>query len=185
VILQSARGRTASTSSLDHAEHVVVAGVARAADAPQVDLVRLSDVAAIDDVAPVHEPWSDDQLVDAGVPAIRLQRGRQLGARVTTQHDGWADVPGVPAGAGHVIGVVTEAIVVRGNRDDGRASHVPDRATPCAFKRGNYGVQERLHRVLALSGVGQIAQSESAAELVRGQIIGMSHEGVSNRIAGW
>src|SRR5699024_1386382 len=82
---------------LDHAEHVLVAGVARAADAPQVDLVRFSDVAAIDDVAPVNEPWSDDQLVDAGVPGICLQRGWQLGAHVTTQHDRWADVSGVPA----------------------------------------------------------------------------------------
>lgn len=147
----------------NHVEHVLVSGAWRAADAPQVDLVRFSDVAAVDGVASIHEPRRDDQFIDISAADVGFQRGGELRAHVAAQHGRRADVSGVAAGAGDIAPGIPEAVVVRGDRDDGRAAHVPDRAAPAAFETCDDGAQKSLDGMFTLGGIGEIPKVEGAA----------------------
>jgi hypothetical protein len=80
----------------DERDHFVQVGPGQrpvAADAPEVELVRLADVQAVDDVTPVDEPGTGDDLV--GLVRKRAQRGGHHGGRVRPQHAGGVDVAGV------------------------------------------------------------------------------------------
>lgn len=136
----------------------------------------LPHVTAIDDVAPVDEAGRDDQLVDIHAAGVLLERRRDLRAHVATQHRRRAEVAGVATVAGHVAGVVTEAIVVVAHRDDGRVAHVSDGAAPCVLQRRDDGVEKQLDRVAALSRVGEVAQGERVRKLICGEVVGVSHD---------
>jgi hypothetical protein len=160
-------------------------GVCRAADAPEIDLVGLAHVAAIDRVAPVDESGCHDQLIDAGPPGIVLEGGRELSAGVAAQHHRRTDVAGVTAGAGDVAGIVAEAVVVLAHRHDRRGPHVAHGAAPLGLQGGHDRVQKHLDRVRTLRGIGEVPHVQRTAKLVRSQIVGMRHEKVSKTIASW
>jgi hypothetical protein len=59
-----------------------------------------------------------------------------------------------------------------------------DGAVPPGPQGGHDRVQKHLDGVVALSGIGEVAQSQSAMKLVGSEMVGMRHEEVSERIAG-
>ena len=96
----------------DEADHLVeVAAVERlaAADAPQVELVRLADVQPIDHVAAVDEARAcHDDVVGVTGRARRAQRGGHHRGHVRPQEPALVDVARVAGLAGGGVGRVAE-----------------------------------------------------------------------------
>jgi len=61
----------------NHHEHVSVVGRRGAANAPEIHLVRFTNMAAIHRVAPVDQAGGHDQLIDAGLARVVFKRGRE------------------------------------------------------------------------------------------------------------
>ncbi|GAA3053945.1 hypothetical protein GCM10010467_26110 [Actinocorallia glomerata] len=146
--------------------------------------MRLAHMAPIDGVAPVHEAGGDDQLVDVVSPHIAFEGARQLSAGMAAEHHRRTDVARVPARAGDVVGVIAEAVVVLAHCDDRRVAYGADGTVPCGTQSPHDGIQKDLDGVSALGGIGEVAQVQGTAELVRSQMVGRRHEGSPECVQG-
>ena len=111
------------------------AGQGRApAHAPQVELVRLAGVQAVDAVAPVDQARADQQHVGGrlGLGRQLAQRRRHQGRGLRAQQGGLAHVAGVAGVAGGAARRVVQPIVVVGHRHDGAAAAAAQGGAPGA-----------------------------------------------------
>ena len=86
---------------------------------PQVELVRLADVQAVDHVAPVDEPGTGDDEIEAGVRTRDVpERPRDHRRGVRAQQPAVVEVAGVPRLARRCIGRIAEQLIVLRERHD-------------------------------------------------------------------
>jgi hypothetical protein len=118
-----------------HHSSELVAGKRRAAEPPEVELVRLADGQPVDSVAPIDEPRAGKEHVVVGRAGERAQEAGDHRAGVRTEHLRLAHVAGVPGVARSGVGRVAQELVVVGDRHE-RVGSVDDRlATPGLTQR--------------------------------------------------
>jgi hypothetical protein len=127
-------------------------------------------VQPVDAVPAVAQAGQCQQHVHLGIGDMgggeRAQGGWDAGAGVAAQHHrlgGVAAVAGVP---GDVGGRVAEAVVVVLHAHQRPAPLHIQGALPGAGQGGEHVVEQRLHRVRTVSGVGQVADLERSLEVV-------------------
>ena len=155
-------GQQRRRDALDHRDQVV-ARERPPRDPPQIELVRLADVQAIDRVAPVGQAGARHNNVFVARRRDHAQRARNHRGRLRPQQQLRRQVARVARVARRTVGRVAEIIVVVGDRNERRRAMHDDRTIP----RGAQGIErvlhEQLHRMRAERCVGQIAQRQQAA----------------------
>ena len=122
-------GRTAAVGAArqergdDEGHHLlqVVEAQRAAAHPPEVELVRLADVQAVDGVAPVDDAGAGEEDVLVAGVAQRAQGARDQRGGVRPQHPPVVDVAAVAGVPGGRLGRVAEPVVVVGDVHDGLA----------------------------------------------------------------
>jgi hypothetical protein len=137
--------------------------------APQVELVRLADVQPVDGVAPVDEAGYGEQLV-TDPTAQPPECGRNGRRRVRPQQPGLVEIAGVAPVARGAVGRIAERVVVVDDGDDTVAAMHADGYPPELREALEGDCDERLHRVLALRRIGEVAQLESCGQLLVRQV---------------
>jgi hypothetical protein len=160
-------GQDRGDDGRDHRVEVVLTECRTCApEPPEVVLVRLTDVVAVDHVAAVADARSAQQHVIRSVPRDLLVQSRHARAGVRPQHVGVVDVPGVAAVARDIVRAVAEPVVVVGDRDDAGPGVAADGHLPRSGERSLESRRHELDRVVTLRRIGQVAQRESALERV-------------------
>ena len=155
----------------DELDHLVeVAGGQRLAAAypPQVELVRLADVQAVDHVAAVDEARArHDDVVGVTGPGEAAQRPGHHRRHVRAQQTAVVDVARVAGLAGGGVGRVAERLVVVGDRDDRARTVDEHRSAPDPFEgiadRGRDELHTRAARWPGRTGRGARARGRAAA----------------------
>jgi hypothetical protein len=156
----------------DRGDHGVEVALAHrpARDPPQVELVGLADVQAIDDVAAVDEAGHAHEHVVRRGGRQRAQRRRDARRRVRTQHPPRVDVARVAPVAGGGVGAVAQRVVVVGDRDH-PARAVDKRAAAPARGQPRRGAgYEVLHAMRAVARIGEVGQRQRPGQLVIGDV---------------
>ena len=154
-------GQQRRRDALDHRDQVV-ARERPSRDPPQIELVRLADVQAIDRIAPVGQAGTRDDNVFGARRRDHAQRARNHRGGLSPQQQLWREVARVARIARRTVGWVAEIIVVVGDRNERRRAMHDDRTIP----RGTQGIErvlhEQLHRMRAKRAIGQVAQRQQA-----------------------
>ena len=133
--------------------------------APQIELVRLADVQAVDDVAAVDEPRRAHEHVVGG-SRRQLAQGRRDRRRGLAAQQRRAEIARVAARAPGRRGRRAERVVVVGHGDDAAGAVHEHRAAPARAQGIGGARDELLHAMRAVSGVGEVGQGQGPAQLV-------------------
>ena len=127
---------------------------------PEVGLVRLADVRAIDNIAAIDQSGTHDQPIALGF----RQQGRDGGRRVGPQHVLVVDVMRIACRARHSLRFVEQPIIIVGDQNDRWSPDDVGRKTrPSLDGRSHVGYQD-VNCVSTLIRVGQVTQRQISIE---------------------
>ena len=175
-------GQGGGRDGAGHGEQVAALERRPAPDAPQVDLVRLAHVMAVDAVAPVDQAGADQQHVaPAGVGGQLVERRRDHGRGLRAQQHVAAQPARVAGVARDAVGRVVQAIVVVARRHHRQGAADAGLAAP----RGRRGRRRCWSSSSCMAcgpcrRIGEIARGDESGSRDRGDI---ESRGGSGRMA--